>query len=586
MGSLNSEEMIAQMDRVATSATFQQVDRLKRFLSFVVLETAAGRGNQLKEYVIGVQVFDKDTSFDPRTDPIVRVQARRLRSRLAKYYSEEGAQDTVLIELPKGGYAPLFKRLENAQPKRSLTRALASRNTLAVLPFADQSAGGDMEYFCKGLAEEILHALTAAETMRVLASPSASDIGTDLRETAGLLDAAMLVCGSVRTHGQAVRITVQIIDGPSGSYVWSESIDGKMEEGFGLQERVANAVLARLNAGPRSAGKGLTRPVDNLAARNLCLQGRFHMNQRTEEGLRKALDLFEKALVEDGQYAEAFSGMADTYGLLGHYGVLAPADVWTKAASSAAAAVMANEHSADTHVSLAHVKSTQDWDWAGAEQEFLRAINLDPRHSTAHHWYGISCLAPTSRLDEALETMLIAQSLDPVSSIIARDLAMIHLYRRDFEAALEQIDHTVELNPHFSPAYWALGLIQEQRVEYDESIAAFQRAIQLSPESPRMHGALGRTLALAGKRAQSNKILGELRALAERRYVSPFELASIHFALGEDDPAFRWLTKAFEDRSFELISILVDPRFDPIRKDARFAVLASRLGLPLTLPPL
>ena len=179
--------------------------------------------------------------------------------------------------------------------------------------------------------------------------------------------------------------------------------------------------------------------------------------------------------------------------------MLGPADVWAKAASSAASAVMLDGHSAEAHTSLAHVRATQDWDWPGAEREFQRAIQLNPRYPTAHHWYAMSCLVPMGRLDEALEQMLLAQSLDPVSSIIARDVAVIHCYRRDFEAALEQCDHTIELNPHFAPAYLTLGLIQEQRKDFDESAAAFRRAVDLSPHSPRMQGALARTLALSGK---------------------------------------------------------------------------------------
>lgn len=581
-----NEEILRQLDRIGSSTTFQQVDRLKRFLQFVVSETAEGRASQLKEYVIGVQVFDKDETFDPRTDPIVRVQARRLRARLTRYYAEEGQHDSILIELPKGGYSPVFKRTGTPAPTRSIARALASRNTIAVLPFSDQSPSGDMGYFCRGLGQEIVHALTGSQNLRILASTENqlnNEPPDDLRELANRLDVAMLVSGSVRKQGTTIRIAVQIIDGPSGSYAWSEIIDGRLDDDFQLQERVAGAVLDSLQTTTHSPGKAMSRPVENLAARNLYLQGRFHMNQRTEEGLRKAVDLFGKALVEDGQYAQAFSGLADTWGLLGHYGVLAPAEVWTKAASSAASAVIADEHSADSHCSLAHVKSTQDWDWSGAEQEFLRAINLDPQNPTAHHWYGISCLAPMTRLDQALEQLLIAQSLDPVSGIIARDLAMIHLYRRDFEAALEQIDHTVELNPHFSPAYWALGIIQEQRREFDESIAAFQRAIQLSPESPRMHGALGRTLALSGKKEQSRQILRNLLELSKKRYVSPFELASMNFALGDNTAGFQWLTRAFEDRSFELLSLLVDPRFDTIRNEPQFEDLAARLGLAGTL---
>jgi serine/threonine-protein kinase len=226
------------------------------------------------------------------------------------------------------------------------------------------------------------------------------------------------------------------------------------------------------------------------------------------------------------------------------------------------------------------VKCTQDWEWPGAEQEYLRAIRLDTRYATAHHWYAVSCLAPMSRLDEALEEIGTAQALDPVSSIIARDHAMIHYYRRDFEAALDQIDHTVALNQYFSPAYWTLGLIQEHRGEIDESAAAFQRAIQLAPESPRMHAGLGRSLALSGKRKQAMKIMRDLCELAEKRYVSPVEIGSMHFALGEPDEGYSMLSKAFQDRSFELLSIMVDPRFDQLRGDGRFQELSVQMGLP------
>jgi serine/threonine-protein kinase len=304
------------------------------------------------------------------------------------------------------------------------------------------------------------------------------------------------------------------------------------------------------------------------------------LNQRTEEGLRKAVEFFEKATVEDGQYAQAYSGLADAYGLLGHYGVLAPAEVWTKAASNAAWAVLQDETSAEAHTSLAHVKATQDWDWLGAEREFQRALSSDPRYSTAHHWYAMSFLAPLGRLDQACEEMLLAQALDPISSIIARDLARSYYYKQDYDAALEQCDRTIELNPHFPPAYWILGLVQERRGDFDESAAAFQRALQLSPRSPLMEAALGRTFALSGKQSEALRILGDLHALAEKRYVSPFELASLHFALGQSDAGFQWLTKAFQDRCFELICLKVDPRWESLQGNPRFQKLFSELGMP------
>jgi TolB-like protein/Flp pilus assembly protein TadD len=570
-----------QLGRILASATFRQVDRLKRFLNFIVAEAAEGRADQLKEYVIGVQVFDKESSFDPRADPIVRVQARRLRTRLVRYYREEGGGDPLVIELPKGGYAPVFKaRDPGVSGRRSLGAAFAGQNTIAVLPFADYSANGDLDYFCRGLRQEIIHVLARMEALRILTGRP--DSGGDDRAVVGDGGAAaMVVSGGVRRSGDRLRITIHLIDNATASYLWSESLDADAGDQFGAQEAAAQAVVQKLEPRLRDAGlrRGGRRPAENLAARNLYLQGRYHLNQRTDEGLHKAVDFFEKAIVEDAQFALAHSGLADAHSLLSHYGVLEPAKVWTKAAAAAASAVMLDGNSAEAHTSLAHVKATQDWDWPGAEREFHVAIALDPAYATAHHWYAMSCLVPTGRLNEALEEMRVAQSLDPVSSIVARDLAVVHAYRRDYDAALDQGDHTIELNPHFSPAYWALGFIQEQRKDLDEAIAAFQRAIDLSPQSPRMHAGLARANALAGDRNTAVALLKKLDAMATHRYVSPFEFASVRFALGQEDFGFRDLAQACHDRAFDVLALGVDPRFESFRQDERFGAVIRQIGL-------
>lgn len=583
LGSDSAEKAASQLNRILASKAFRQADRLKRFLGFIVEETIAGRGERLKEFVVGVEVFGKDDSFDPRNDPIVRVQARRLRSQLTRYYREEGQEDDLAIELPKGGYAPIFRPLKVAHAKRSITPVLVSRNTVLVLPYADHSSAGDQEYFCQGITQEIIHSLTGVEGIRLVAwSGSVAADHLDIREIAERFNAAMIVSGAVRKADDDVRITTNLIDAQSGCYMWSGAIERKMENIFALQQEVAHAVAAQLKIELLEGleAKGQRHPAVNLAAHNLYVQGRYHLNQRTEEGLRKAVEFFERAAVEDTQYAPAYSGLSDAYGLLGHYGVLAPAEVWTKTASNAAWAVLQDENSAEAHTSLAHAKCTQDWDWAGAEREFRRAIALDPRYPTARHWYAMSCLAPLGRVDEALTEIRVAQELDPISSIIARDVARIHFYRQDFETALEQCDHAIELNPHFTPAYWMLGVVQEQRGDFDESTAAFQRAIQLSPQSPLMQAALGRTLALFGKRREALQILMELRGLAAKRYVSPFEIASLHFALDEEEQGFDWLSKAFQDRCFELICIKVDPRMSSLWGNPRFQNLFQQLGLP------
>lgn len=567
------EEVQDHVARLLASKTFQQVDRLKRFARFIADEVLAGRGAELKEYVIGVQVFGREASFDPRTDPIVRVQARRLRARLERYYREEGHADHVVIELPKGGYAPSFRRREGAAPARaSLGEAMAGRNTISVRPHADCSAGATLGAFCRGLTDALVHALVQTTRLRVLAPRhGAESPGT--RDEGGLV-----VEGSVRLAQGRAHVTTHLMDGWSGQVLWSSADEVSLADALDGQGRIVSALVERLKPGVLETG-GSTRGSENLAARNLYLQGRYHLNQRTEDGLLKAVEFFERAVVEDTQYSLAYSGLADAYGLLAHYGVLGPADVWARAASSAASAVMLDGLSAEAHTSLAHVHATQDWDWPGAEREFLHAIRLNARYSTAHHWYAMSCLVPMGRLDTALEHMQTAQALDPVSSIISRDLAVIHLYRRDLDSALDQCDHTVELNPYFAAAYVTLGLVQEQRKDFDESVAAFRRAADLAPRSPRTHSALARTYALSDRGDQAREALATLQALAASRYVSPFEFGLVYLALGETEEGIRWLVRACDDRCFELLALAVDPRFDDVRRSKAFAAIVAKLRL-------
>ena len=571
------------LDRISSSKAFRQADRLKRFLTFIVNEAIAGRGERLKEFVVGIEVFGKDTLFDPRSDPIVRVQARRLRAQLARYYREEGQGDELIVELPKGGYAPIFRNSKVVSPRKSLASALVSRNTVAVTPFADYTRTGDQQYFCAGLVQEIIQNISGLNTVRLVLWPKTApfDREEDLRRAVEELGVSLLICGGVRASGGERRITTHLLDAVSGSYLWSESIDGTDTDDIRMQKEVANGIANRIREGLTSGTHPRTSGVTagNLAACNLCVQARYHLSQRTEDSLRKAADLFERATAEDAQYAPAYSGLADAWGLLAHYGAVAPASAWTKAASNAAWAVLMNDNSAEAHTSFAHVKATQDWDWTTAEREYRRAIDLDPRYPTARHWYAISALVPQGRLDEALSEMLLAQELDPISSIIARDIAMTHYYRRDYEAALEQCDHTIGLNPYFAPAYWMLGLIQEQIGDLDESAAALQRAALLSPQSLRMQASLCRLFALSGREREARSVLKQIRSQSEKRYVSPFDLATIYFGLGQINEGFEWLNNAVTDRCFALTSLHLDPRFDVVRRDPRFVALIGQVGL-------
>lgn len=562
------------LQNIVQSKTFRQVDRLQRFLIYIVEETLAGRGDSLKEYPVGVDVFAKDPSFDPRMDPIVRVQARRLRMRLVSYYADEGQADPVIIEMPKGGYTPTFRTADEARtPQKASTGLLVSRNSVAILPFEDDSPARDMRYFCNGLAHEMIQAVGKVQGLLV----RTIDAG-DSRHTA-----AIVVEGSVRRNRDLLRVTAHLSDTLRGCYLWSETFDRTLSDDFAVQEEIAARVVEVLrdevmHRSPAGAGRALG--TNNLIAHNLYVQARYHLEQRTELGLHKALEFFTRATEEDPRMAVAYAGLADAYNLLAHYGACAPSDTWTKAASAAAQAVTLDDASSEAHASLAHLQATQDWEWVAAEREFQRAISLNPQNAVAHLWYGVSCLASLNRLDEALQEVKLAQAIDPVSSIISRNIALIHYYQRNLDLALEQSDLTIEQNPHFAAAYWTLGLVQEQRGELDEAVAALKRSIELSPPNPRVLGALGSVLARDGRREEAQKILHQLKDLSDTRYISPFEPALINFNLGRRDEGFELLTQAFSDRCFELITIHIDPRFDSIRNDARYKTLFKKLNLP------
>ena len=572
------ENVRQQLRRVLSSKSFRQVTRLQKFLGFIVEETLSGRGDKLKEFPIGVEAFDKDPSFDPRMDPLVRVQARRLRSRLDRYYREEGQKDEILIELPKGGYEPIFQERERTTKSRTILSVLTRQNTILVRQYEDDSSDHDLGYFCNGLRHEIIRSLLELAGIRVLTITECDRAPSDFR---GKANGPLILGGSVRKSRHCLRIMSHLIDSQTNYYLWSEFVDADEEDVLSAHEEVSRRIVERLRAELSGAGTSMLsrKTTESVNAYNLYRRGRFHLEQRTEQGLMKALECFDKCIKEEPHYAAAYSGLADAHCLLAHYGVLAPAAICTKAASNAAWSVLLDEGSAEGHTSVAHVKATQDWDWRGAEQEFLHALCLDPRYATAHHWYAMSCLVPMTRLDEALDQLEQAQALDPVSSIISRDLAIVHYYRRDLEMALEQCDHTIEQNPHFAAAYWTLGLVQDEREDFDEAIAAFQRAIQLSPVSPRIQGSLARTFVRAGELALAHRILGELIERSKHRYISPFELASIYFALERRGQGFRWLTRAFVDRCFELLAIKVDPKFKSVSDDPRFVKLSDKLEI-------
>ena len=569
-----------QLEKILASRSFMNSERLSRFLRFAVQAAAQGQSARLKEYAVALAVFDKRDSFDPRYDPIVRVEAGRLRTRLKHYYETEGLQDPVLIELPKGSYVPRF-----ALKGQSGTKTAAySLNSIAVLPFADHSPDRDQEYFCDGVTEELINALTKLRGLHVSAWTSALRLRGethDILEISQQLKVGAVVAGSVRKAGDRLRITVQLIGTSDGCYLWSEIYDRELKDVFLVQEEISQAIVTKLKVQIADGqSKHLVRRyTENFDAYNLYLKGRYHWNQRCERSLKRGIDYFEQAIALDLQYAPAYSGLADSYSLLGNYGVLPAKSVKAKAMTAALKAVEIDPTLAEAHTALGHVKATYCWDWPGAREEYRTAISLNPAYATVHHWHAITYLAPLGMLDAALAEIEKAEELDPVSVSIKRDLAVIYYYSRRYEEAAEHCQGAMELDRNFHGAYWALGLAYEGLSLFAESVAAFQKGLSLAPDTPRLLGSLGHAYAAWGKRSEAHEVLDRLKQLSLNNYVSPFDFALVHLGLGNPDSAFEWLELAYRSRSYELVSSRVDPKFDSIRSDLRFSKLLKSLGL-------
>jgi TolB-like protein/Flp pilus assembly protein TadD len=583
----------AELETVLRSPALIHSGRLCRFLTFVVDQALDGHADQLKEYVIGLAVFDKDESFDPRLDPIVRVEAGRLRAKLNHHYENDGRQDPIVIEFLRGSYAPTFRRSEPPSVPVRLTGTAADtapeKKTIAVLPFADQSPNRDQEYFCDGMSMELINALTKVEGLRATAWSSTRHLKRqdyDIREIGRRLRVEAALEGSVRREGEQLRITAQLVDVGSGCYIWSETYDRQLKDVFAIQEEISRAIVSSLKVHLVQGGERqlVKRSTENPTAYRLYLKGRYCWNRRSQQGLWDGVKNFEKALEIDPAYGLAHAGVADSYSLLGNYGVLPSHMVRARAKEAAVKAVELDPTLAEAHTSLGHVAATYDWDWELAEREFELAIQLTEYYATAHHWYAITCLMPLRRLDEALLEIERAHELDATSASIARDTGVVLYCRREYDRAASQALRTLELDPSFYEGYWILGLACEQRAGLEEACAAFRQGASLS-RAPRLIGALGHSYALMGKRKEALEIVQELAAMSRRRYVSPFDTALVYMGLAEKDTAFAWLDKALAQRCYEMVWLKVDPRWDVLRSDPRFTSILDAIGLePATSP--
>jgi tetratricopeptide (TPR) repeat protein len=378
-----------------------------------------------------------------------------------------------------------------------------------------------------------------------------------------------------------VRITAQLIEASTDKHLWSQSYEGELRDTLALQNRVASAIAdeIRINLTPQEQSALKTARVVNPQAYESYLKGRYFWNKRTADGLKVALAYFKQAIEEDPKYAKAYSGLADTYALLGdwQYAVMTPKEAFPKAKEAAIKALELDNTLGEAHNSLAFVLDGFDWDLDAGGKEFQRAIELNPGYATAHHWYAWH-LSLSGRFDEAITEMRKAENLDPLSLIINADLAELLGLAHHYDESIAQSLKTIEMDPNFALAHNQLAQAYLQKHMYLEAVAELQKAVKLSGDSPTCMANLARAYIASGKRGEAVKLLGDLKKRSNPGYSNASEIAMIYASLGDTDQAMTWLEKGFEERFNP--GVLLRPGFDPLRSDPRFEDLRRRIGLP------
>ena len=446
--------------------------------------------------------------------------------------------------------------------------------SIAVLPFVDDSPDADAEFLDDEIAESLVNSLTKLPKLRVVPRSVMVNYkgrNVDPRKVGEELNVRAVVTGRVHRHGDTISIQADLIDLDSVSQIWGQHYDRRLSDILLVQEEISRDIFENLRL------KLNVEEQKQLEAYRLYLKGRNAWNKRTPEGLQQGIDYFQQAINTDPNYAAAYAGLADCYNMQVIYGVDQPKEGFPKAKEAAIKALEMDETLAEAHTSLAFIKFRWDRDRVEAEREFQLAIKYKPTYAPAHQWYS-SYLVALERFDEAVAEARRTQELEPLSFIASSHLGWILYLSGRNDEAIATCTKILNLDPNSFPARRYLGLAYEQKGMYPQAVEEFQKGVKLSG-SPLMLALLGHAYAASGKTAEARQVLTDLHDLEKRRYVSPYTVAAIHTGLGEKDQAFKWLERAYEERDVWLMNLKVDPVFAKLRADKRFQDLLTRAGL-------
>jgi eukaryotic-like serine/threonine-protein kinase len=476
--------------------------------------------------------------------------------------------------------AALVRDSGTVRPPPDVPKGGPTQKSIAVIPLANLSADPENEYFSDGMTEEIINALAKLPGMQVASRTSSFAFKgkeVDVRQIGEKLGVGTVLEGSVRKAGKRIRITAQLINVENGYHLWSETYDRQLEDVFAIQEEISRAIVEALKLRLGGATDHVVAPTKNIEAYNLYLKGRFFFNKFTEPGLQKALELFQLALLEDPAFARAYAGIADVWCNLADDWV-APDDAYPRAKAAAERALQRDPELAEAITSIGKVLCWHEWNFAGAERQLQRAVTLSPNYAEAHYVLG-TALPLVGRLDDAIGAIRRALTLDPLSAAFSEWLSRFLLYAKDYAAAIEQGHRTFELNESSLRARLYIGSGHLAMGDAETALQWYRQAQGMERAVRSYDAYIVRALAPLGRRDEAEEILGRLEEESRQHYIRAEILAMGYAALGNRDRAFELLERAFQARSAGLIYLHLDPAYEPLRGDARFADLVRRIGL-------
>jgi eukaryotic-like serine/threonine-protein kinase len=540
-----------------------------------------------------IQVIDNIIHVEPvsllRLNPDIpgeldRIVRKCLRKAADQRY--QSARDLMIdlrnVQRRTGGAATTVA-IGPAPPGTRRLRSRRSIDSLAILPMVNASGDVEMEYLSDGITESIINNLSQLPRLRVMARSTVfrykereavpQEVGRDLNVRA-------VLTGRVIQRGDNLVVKAELVDTADGAQLWGDQYNRKLSDIFAVEEEISKEISEklRLKLNIQQRRRLSKRHTENTAAYQLYLKGRFYLNKRSEDEIKRAIELFHQSIAKDPNYPLPYAGLADAYTLLAAYSGLPPEEAYPIAKAAAMKALKLDESLAEAHTALAAVRCWYEWDYLGAERRYKRALELNPNYATTFLWYSLD-LAQMERFDEAIAMVRRAEEIDPLSLIINLNVARILYFARRYDEALEQCNRSIEMGSNFPLAHRRLGQIYAQMGMYSEALAELQKAHALAPADSETMSVMGYAYAASGDISSARALLDEIQEMSRKHYVSPYSLARLHVGLGESDQAFENLEKAFEQRQGILCYLRVEPAFDNIRKDPRFTSLLERLGL-------